>query len=349
MNAAELTRDARLPVSARKIRPPFTLDPALCLYSPQENVEALTHPLIADWLAYVRDSWTPTPVPGADRGRIAVLLPCTKYKPYVTSREHRGINTALRAAGWAPSGGPVPAELEGCLADGEDASLLDVSPLVRDGWVLDRFVVSEPLALVPYEHSFTWRGAQSPATSYDDPGLFESRGTSVTPYRADSTATRSPNGTWKWGPAEREAYADMHNALVEVLAATLRRLAPAYAGVAAWVSPGLTHISFLADKERRKADGLPSARKGVSGDKPLVGVLDLLPGALTLMPTRAQLTAATVALTARLAAQGRPSGPGSVRSVFARGDGRDTPLALPETLAHLVGWIDTATRKAATP
>ncbi|MDX6739626.1 hypothetical protein [Actinocorallia sp. A-T 12471] len=342
MNAAALSREARFPVSARKIRAPFVLDPSLCLYSPQENLESLRHPRIAAWIDFVRDVWTPTPVPGADAGRVAVLLPCTKYKPYVTSREHRGINAALRAAGWVPSGGEIPDGLTACLAEGEDPSLLDVSPLVRDGWVLDRFVVSEPLGIVPYELSCHWRGEQSPATSYDDPGLFESRGTSVSPYRDDSTATPGANGTWKWGPAEREAYADMHNALVDVLAAALGRLAPHYAGIAAWVSPGLTHISFLADASRRKADGLPSARKGLTGPKPLRGVLDVLPGALDLMPTRAQLTAATAALTERLAAEGRPAGPGSVRSVFARGDGRDTPLALPETLAHLTAWIDAA-------
>ncbi len=344
MNAAALSREARFPVSAKKIRAPFTLDPSLCLYSPQENLESLRHPRVAAWLDFVRDSWTPTPVPGAEAGRVAVLLPCTKYKPYVTSREHRGINAALRASGWTPSGGDVPAELASCLSDGEDPSLLDVSPLVRDGWVLDRFVVSEPLAIVPYELSFTWRDEQSPATSYDDPGLFESRGTSVSPYRADSTATPGPNGTWKWGAAEREAYADMHNALVDVLTATLRRLAPSYAGMAAWVSPGLTHISFLADKERRKADGLPSSRKGLTGPKPLRGVLDALPGALTLMPTRTQLTTAAAALTTRLSAEGRPSTPASTRSVFARGDGRDTPLALPETLTHLTTWIDTTVK-----
>ncbi|MEO3785451.1 hypothetical protein ABGB12_19135 [Actinocorallia sp. B10E7] len=339
----ELSRQARLPVSARKIRPPFTIDPTMCFYSPQENVDSLQHPRVAAWLDFVQHEWTPSPVPGADAGRIAVLIPCTKYKPYPTSREHRGINTALLAAGWKPSGGEIPEGLDACLEPGEDPRLLDVSPMVRDGWVLDRFVVSEPLALVPYEHVYHWRGEQSPATSYDDPGLFESRGTSVTPYREDNTATPAPDGTWRWGPGEREAYVDMHDALVAVLATTLERVGPSYTGIGAWVSPGLTHISFLADLPRRKADGIPSSRRGPTGLKPLTGVLDRLPGALTLMPDRRQLDSALEALAVRLAGQGRSSSPGSVRSVFARGDGRDTPLALPETLAHLNGWIDSVT------
>jgi len=341
--ASELTRQARLPSSARKIRPPFAIDPTMCFYSPQENVDSLQHPRVAEWLDFVRREWTPSAVPGAKAGRIAVLVPCTKYKPYPTSREHRGINAALLAAGWEPSGGDIPGGLAECLEPGEDPRLLDVSPMVRDGWVLDRFVVSEPLALVPYEHVYHWRGEQSPAASYDDPGLFESRGTSVTPYRTDSTATPASDGTWRWGPGEREAYADMHNALVEVLATALGRFGSAYAGIGAWVSPGLTHVSFLADLARRRTDGIPASRRGLTGAKPLTGVLDLLPGALTLMPTRPQLDTAFEALAARLAEQGRSSSPGSTRSVFARGDGRDTPLALPETLVHLTGWINGVT------
>ena len=57
--------------------------------------------------------------------------------------------------------------------------LLDTSPLVRGQTVVHRVVVSEPMGLVPYEFVYYWKGRYSPATSYDDPGLFESRGTSV--------------------------------------------------------------------------------------------------------------------------------------------------------------------------
>ena len=335
-----LAHDDRLAESARKIRPPFALDPTLRFYSPQQNRDALDHPRVAPWLSFVRDEWTPTPVEGTTR-RLAVLLPCTKYKPYPTSREHRGINAALLDAGWAPVGpSPAPDPLLAVLDDGEDPALLDITPLRRGEVVLDRFVVSEPLALVPYEHAYTWQGRQSPATSYDDPGLFEARGTSVSPERDDCTAEPRDDGTWRWGPGERDAYVDVHQALVEVLSATLSRLSGSYDGIVAWVSPGLTHRSFLADRALRRAEGIPASRRGADGTRRLEGVLDRHPGMVDVLPTRAQLGAAAEALAQRLAAEGRPHGPGSVRSVMARGDGHDTPLGLPEALTHLTGWLD---------
>lgn len=331
-----LTREQRLAESARKVRPPFVLDPSLRFYSPQENVEALAHPRVAPWLTFVEKEWTPPEVAGARR-RLAVLVPCTKFKPYPVSREHRGINGALLAAGWRPWG---PSGAPAALALDEDRALLHGGPLRRGDTVLDRFVVSEPLALVPYGHVYDWRGEPSPATAYDDPGLFESRGTSVSPERADCTAVRRADGRWRWGPTERDAYAEVHERLVAVIGATLRRLAPRYAGIAAWVSPGLTHRSFLADRALRRAEGLPASR----GGRALSGVLDAAPGLLDVLPTRAQLEQARQHLAERLAAEGRPSGPGAVRSVFARGDGHDTPLGLPETLTHLTAWLDTHDR-----
>lgn len=337
-----LDREARVLASARKIRPPYVLDPTMTFYSPQENVDALDHPRVAGWHDFVKHRWTPTQVPGTRR-RLALLLPCTKYKPYPTSREHRAVNAALLAAGWRPVGGPGSAPVPGLLDvldDGEDPRVLEVSPLVRDGVVLDRFVVSEPLGLVPYELTALWCGEQAPAASYDDPGLFESRGTSVSPERPDCTAVPLADGRWRWGPAERAAYARMHQAMVGVLTAALDRVRPAYDGMVAWVSPGLTHVSFLADAARRAADRIPASRLGPAGPIPLDGVLDRLPGVLDLMPTRDQLAQASAALAARLAAEGRPSGPGAVRSVLARGDGHDTPLGLPEALVHLVRRLD---------
>lgn len=337
---AAVTKAARFDESARKIRAPFRLDPELCIYSPQENRDALDHPLVAEWLRFVAAGWEPTPVPGATR-RLALLLPCTKYKPYPTSREHRGINGALLAAGWAPVGGAAaPEELVSVLDDGEDPALLDISPLRRGDVVVDRFVVSEPLALVPYELVMWWRDAQSPAASYDDPGLFEARGTSVSPWRDDCTAVPAGNGRWRWGPGERDAYVDVHERLVAVLVEALDRLRSHYDAIAAWVAPGLTHRSFLADAALRRAESLPASRTGAAGRRPLVGVGDHLPGVVDVLPTRDQLADARDRLAVRLEKEGRAAGAGSVRSVYARGDGHDTPLGLAEATDHLVAWLD---------
>jgi hypothetical protein len=325
-------RAERLGDSQRKIRAPFRLDETMRFYSPQENVEALAHPRVASWLAFVAQEWSP---PSGGR-RLALLLPCTKFKPYPVSREHRAINGALLAAGWMPDGpSGAPDDLEPSV----DRALLHDGPLRRGDTVLDRFVVSEPLALVPYEHVYTWRGAPSPASAYDDPGLFESRGTSVSPERPDCTAVRGADGRWRWGPAEREAYAEMHDRLVGVLDIALTRLRPSYAAIAAWVSPGLTHRSFLADRALRRAEGIPAARRGLHGPRALTGVLDRSPGLVEVLPTRADLAHARARLAERLAREAPPAGPGAVRSVFARGDGGDTPLGLPETLVHLAGWL----------
>ncbi|HAM45616.1 MAG TPA: hypothetical protein DCM67_11435 [Propionibacteriaceae bacterium] len=341
-----LAPETRLPVSQRKIRHPFELDPTMCFYSPQANLDALKHPRVAAWLEFITTGWTPPVVPGATT-RLALLLPCTKYKPYVTSREHRGINAALLADGWRPvNREPLPPGLSAILEPEESEDLLQVGPLQRDGVVLDRFVISEPLALVPYPESMYHAGAQSPATSYDDPGLFESRGTSVSPERSDCSARMAADGSWRWGPAEREAYVAMHNAMSSHLVTALGRLAPDYAAITAWVSPGLTHRSFLADAALRADEGLPTTRKGSAGVLRLRGVLDALPGAVQVLPTRDQISAAQDALSQRLAATGRPSGTGSVRSVFARGDGHDTPLGLPELLEHLLAALNQAATNA---
>ncbi|UVE94178.1 hypothetical protein [Dietzia sp. B32] len=315
--------EALLRSSARKIRTPYVLDPELCLYTPQANVASLANPRLVEWHAAIRDEWTPTPVEGARR-RLGLLLPCTKYKPYFTSREHRGINSALLTSGWKPLR-PFdgPAELLDLLEPDESPDLFANSPLVRDGVVLDRFVLSEPMAVVPYELTMEFRGSQSPATSYDDPGLFERR-------------AKEP-----WGPAEREAYVEMHNAMADAIAAVLGRIGRYYDVIGSWTSPGLTHRSFLADAAFRDADGLPHSRAGVSGDLPLRGALDTLgPDAVRMLPLREDIDASRAELADRLAAEGRSSAPASVRAVFARGDGHDTPLGLPELTARLAAAID---------
>jgi hypothetical protein len=131
----------------------------------------------------------------------------------------------------------------------------------------------------------------------------------------------------------------MHNHLVDVIASTLRRVGDRYEAVGAWVSPGLTHRSFLADTALRKIEGLPRTKRGPDGPRKLRGVLDQLPGAVTVMPTTDQLADAKVALAKRLAGEGRSVAPSAVRAVYARGDGNDTPLGLPEALAHLTAWL----------
>ncbi len=331
--------DDRLAESARKIRPPFRLDPTLRFYSPQENREAFDHPRVAPWHDFIRSRWTPPPAPPGCH-RVALLIPCTKYKPYSTSREHRAINQALLDDGWEPTGGSsAPAELAAVLDPGESAHLLHEGPLRRGTAILDRFVMSEPMALVPYEHIYYWEGDHSPAASYDDPGLFEARGTSVSPQRADCTAQPAGKGKWRWGPAERQAFVDTHNRLVAIITDALQRLQPHYAAMGAWVSPRLTHRSFLADAALRAAEGIPRSRSGTAGPARLVGVLDRAPGLVTVMPTADQLEAARSRLAERLHREGRRATPAAVRAVYARGDGNDTPLGLPEALRFLVEWL----------
>ena len=208
---------------------------------------------------------------------------------------------------------------------------------------LDRIVVSEPLALVPYDTLYDWVGGPSPATAYDDPGLFEARGTSVSPWRDDCTAVKTPDGRWRWGPAEREAYVEMHNTLSDRIGETLARVAPRYESIVAWVSPGLTHRTFLADAAQRRAEGLPQSRRGRSGTLRLEGVADRHPDLVTALPTTAQMTESRDLLEARLAAEGRPTSDRAVRAVYASGDGGGTPLALPELLQSLVDHLDDLT------
>ena len=330
----------RLAESARKIRPPFELDLSLRFYSPQANLDGMQHPLVADFHHFIKHEWVPAPTPAGAR-RVALLIPCTKFKPYSTSREHRAINQALLDAGWLPDGpSTAPDELKGFLDVGESTDLLHEGPLRRGKVYLDRFVLSEPLGIVPYPHIYFWRAAQSPAASYDDPGLFEARGTSVSPERSDCTATPQGNGKWRWGPAERQAYAETHNILAEIIRESLVRLAPLYRAIGAWVSPGLTHRSFLADDELRRKEGLARSRKGTHGPVRLVGVLEGAPGLVTMMPGQEQLEDARHRLAERLKSEGRNHTTAAVRGIYARGDGNDTPLGLPEVLTHLTSWLD---------
>ncbi len=333
----QLNKDDRLADSASKIKAPFTVDPTMRFYSPQENVDAFDHPRVAPYLDWIANKWEPP----SGSPRLALIIPCTKSKPYSTSREHRSINGALLDAGWEPEGtGKPPEGLYDAIDEGDDPRLLDLSTMTRNGVSLDRIVVSEPLGLVPYTDVYSWQDGPSPASGYDDPGLFESRGTSVSPWRADHSATQNASGKWTWGPAEREAYVSAHNTLVDVIHTTLTRVRDRYLGVAAWTSPGLTHRSFLMGEDQRRAEGLPLTRQGTTGPCALRGVSDLTPGLVDILPTTDQLKQSRVDLAKRLKSEGRTHSPGAVRAVYARGDGHDTPLGLPELLTNLMAWID---------
>jgi hypothetical protein len=333
-----VNRDERIASSKTKVLPPFELDLSLRFYSPQDNLDAFEHPLISAFHEFLLHEY----VPALPEGQaILLLLPCTRTKPYPASTEHRGINAALLRAGFRPSGGvPTPFALERVLEANEDPSLLDTSPLIRDGTVLHRMVVSEPMGVVPYEHAYWWRGVPSPAAQYDDPGLFEARGTSVSPWRSDSTARPSSRrGKWLWGDGERYAYAAVHNRLSQLIAAAISRIAGRYETRLAWVAPGLTHRSFLASSSMRRAERLPSYREVAGQRIPLVGVNDIAPELVDIHPSRAEIDDSLVRLGIRLRAERGSVSRASVLAHFARGGRAATPIVLPELLTHLMALV----------
>jgi len=105
-----------LPISEQKPIPPYTLDPTLTFYCPQENVEALYHPDVRALHAHMRDEYKPPTVPGK---LVGLLLPCTKAKPYSMSKEHLEINRYLLERGFKPIGRPdYPDRLRAALPPG---------------------------------------------------------------------------------------------------------------------------------------------------------------------------------------------------------------------------------------
>ncbi|WP_270935172.1 DUF5591 domain-containing protein [Falsiroseomonas oryzae] len=327
-------RAQRLRESAAKYRPPFVLDPTLALYCPQDNVDALDHPAIRAWFDFVLKDYQPS-LPPASR-RILLLLPCTATKPYILSTEHRRINAALLAAGFAPTAPADPMLLPLREAD-EPEALFSLAPLLHpSGTVVHRAVISEPLGLVPYEHMLRYPGGVSPAVQYDDPGLFEERGNAVSPWRPDCTATRISATRWAWGPNEKRAYVAMHNAMAEVVAKALTRFGGLYTQRISWVAPGLTHRSFVVARAERAAHGIAATRLAGGERLALVGSNDLLPAEarITALPTRPQCQAALQRLAARLGITTKAAaGP------FGRGGGGATPLALPELLEDLIAEL----------
>lgn len=327
-------REQRLRESTQKYKPPFALDPTLALYCPQDNVDSLQHPKITAWFDFILKDYEPA-LPQAAR-RILLLLPCTATKPYILSTEHRRINTALLVAGFLPTAPADPLLLTLRMAD-EPEDLFSLAPLLHPaGIVIHRAVISEPLGLVPYEHMLRYPGGPSPAVLYDDPGLFEERGNAVSPWRADSTATRVTPTKWKWGANEKRAYVEMHNAMADIVARALTRIGGLYTQRISWVAPGLTHRSFVIAREERAAHGVPTTKQAGDAKLPLIGANDRLPPALRIaaLPTRMQCNAALLRLADRLGITPREAaGP------FGRGGGGATPLALPELLQDLLAEI----------
>lgn len=349
-----VNRAQRVLKSKDKIESPFALDETLCLYSPQDNVDALAHPRIADWLRFIREDYQPK-LPAAPR-RVLLLMPCTKTKPYPFSSEHKHINQCLIDAGFRPTASLLlPQQLRERLEGEFSPDVLNLSPLIDGhGTVVHRIVISEPMALVPYECIVAYGGKPSPSTAYDDPGLFENRGNAVSPWRRDFTAVQISPTRWRWGDEERRHYAIMRNAMSEAMAATIARIAANYSDILSWVAPGLTHRSFILARGQRAANNVPSSRQVGTARLDLVGANDLLPPdrQIECMPTPQHCADAIAGLARRLQVSAQHA-----KGIYARGGANATPLALPELLDVLTARLSGkraparahAPRRTATP
>ncbi|GIK77292.1 MAG: hypothetical protein EDQ89_02205 [Acidobacteria bacterium] len=285
MSRAQLLTAARAKPVA-----PYTLDERLTFFCPQENVEALETELVQRFLAWARDDYEPA---AGEEPRVLLMVPCQKTKPYTLSDEHVAINSRLLAEGFEPVG---PGDPPDGLASDLDPGLLSNAPLVGRGLRIDRVVISEPFAYVPYESIYHWQGELSPCGRYDDPGLFEERGI-VPRWRADCTVAGG-----RWGDNEKAAYVEMHNRMAEQLHAVISRLRDRYLAVIGYVAPTLTHRTFLADGGERRRSGVPASRSVGGDERVLVGVNDLEPGLVEIVPDGRQLTGLRGVLGERLPA-----------------------------------------------
>ena len=326
-------RAKRILESALKIESPFKVDETLCLYCPQDNVDSLKHPRIAEWLDFIQDHYEPE-LPKAER-RVLLFMPCTKTKPYPFSSEHMAINQRLLDEGYRPSlRSYLPQELQARLEPQFSPEVLNLSPLVDDrGTVIHRMVISEPMAVVPYEHIVEFRGKASPAVAYDDPGLFENRGNAVSPWRPDSTAVRMSATRWKWGDEERRQYVAMHNEMARILAQVVSRIGRHYTDVVSWVAPGLTHRSFVLARNERAFHHVARSRKVGAKQLELVGANDHLSAEATIacLPLPDDCKNAIQRLSRRLEIDIPRA-----TAIYARGGANATPLALPELLDVLI-------------
>jgi len=331
-----MDRSALVELSKRKPIPPFFLDERLTFYCPQENLEAFDHPIVADWHQFMTSEYRPRLGGGRN---LMLVLPCTKDKPYIMSMEHLAVNSHLLNLGFKPADDAVvPEELYAHLRAGYDRSTLNNGLLARDGITVHRYVVSEPMGLVPYELLYYHRGGLSPASRYDDPGLFEHRPNTVCPWRADYSGV--PRGEQLgWGDNEKLAYVQVHNRLVDLIGDILERMQPYYEKIVAYVSPRLTHRSFLASAAEKRAGGLRAARRIAGKMHPLRGVNDLRPGLVTIMPSKEEFQQIFRAVETRLLEEDPSTTSARARGYFARGGGGATPLALPESLRILEMYL----------
>ncbi len=88
-------RSKRVLESALKIQSPFQLDETLCLYCPQDNVDSLRHPRIAEWLDFIQNDYEPE-IPKAER-RVLLFMPCNQDQ--TLSLFHRASGDQSPAAG----------------------------------------------------------------------------------------------------------------------------------------------------------------------------------------------------------------------------------------------------------
>jgi hypothetical protein len=326
-------RSRRVLESRLKIEKPFQLDETLCLYSPQDNVDSLTHPRIAEWLDYIQNDYEPE-LPEAEH-RVLLFMPCTRTKPYPFSTEHMAINQRLLDEGYRPIHPTyLPQELQARLDPQFSPDVLNLSPLADGrGTVVHRMVISEPMAVVPYENIVEFDGNPSPAVAYDDPGLFENRGNAVSPWRPDSTAVRMSATRWKWGDAERRQYVIMHNEMARILANVITRLAPNYTDVISWVAPGLTHRSFVIGRDERSLHHVTTSRMVGGRRMELIGANDHLrpKHRIDCLPLVNDCKRAIERLSHRLNIDIPKA-----TAIYARGGNNATPLALPELLDVLV-------------
>jgi hypothetical protein len=326
-------RSKRVLESKLKIEPPFQLDETLCLYSPQDNVDSLKHPRIAEWLDYIQYDYEPD-LPAAEH-RVLLFMPCTKTKPYPFSTEHMAINQRLLDEGYRPlRPAYLPDELLARLDQSFSADVLNLSPLTDGhGTLVHRMVISEPMAVVPYEHIVTFGGKSSPAVAYDDPGLFENRGNAVSPWRPDSTAVQISATRWRWGDEERRHYVAMHNEMACMLANVVARIAHNYTDIISWVAPGLTHRSFVLGRSERGVHHVGTSRKVAGKRLELVGANDRLSSQhrIDCLPLPEDCKRAIEGLSRRLNVNHQKA-----TAIYARGGNSATPLALPELLDVLV-------------